>query len=214
MNRDIPKKVLIAPSILSADFGDLNADIASVESAADLIHVDVMDYHFVPNLTFGAPVIRCIKTKLPLDCHLMVEDPQKYLEELAEIGVASVTVHYEACSDLQKVITKIKELGMKAAVALNPPTGVEVLKDILPGLEMVLVMSVNPGFGGQRFIDLAIDKIKQLKSLRPDLLVEVDGGVNADTAKLCREAGADILVAGSYVFHAKDRIAAINSLRG
>ncbi len=214
MNRDIPKKVLIAPSILSADFGDLNADIASVESAADLIHVDVMDYHFVPNLTFGAPVIRCIKTKLPLDCHLMVEDPQKYLEELAEIGVASVTVHYEACSDLQKVITKIKELGMKAAVALNPPTGVEVLKDILPGLEMVLVMSVNPGFGGQRFIDLAIDKIKQLKSLRPDILVEVDGGVNADTAKLCREAGADILVAGSYVFHAKDRIAAINSLRG
>lgn len=213
MTNQINQKILIAPSILSADFGRLNEEIASIESAADMLHVDVMDYHFVPNLTFGAPVIRCIKSKLPLDCHLMVEDPAKYLAELAEIGVASVTVHYEACPHLHRVLSQIKELNMKAAVAVNPATSVELLSDILPMLDMVLVMSVNPGFGGQKFIDLALGKIRQLKKLRPDLLVQVDGGINAETAKLCREAGADILVAGSYVFKATDRIAAINSLK-
>jgi len=204
--------ILIAPSILSADFGRLNEEIATVETA-DMLHLDVMDYHFVPNLTFGAPLIRCIKTKLPLDCHLMVGDPAKYLEELAEIGVASVTVHYEACPHLHSVLAKIKDLKMKAAVALNPATPVDLLQDILPMLDMVLVMSVNPGFGGQKFIDLALAKIKQLKKMRPDLMVQVDGGINAETAKLCREAGADVLVAGSYIFKAADRVAAINSLR-
>lgn len=205
--------ILIAPSILSADFGNLNQEIASVEQFADMLHLDVMDFHFVPNLTFGAPVIRCLKTKLPLDCHLMVEHPEKYLEELAEIGAASVTVHWEADPHLHRTLTKIKELGMKAAIALNPSTPVDLIKDLLPMLDMVLVMSVNPGFGGQKFIDLALGKIKQLKELRPELLVQVDGGINAETAKLCRESGADILVAGSYVFGAKDREKAIKSLR-
>jgi len=208
------QKVQIAPSILSADFGRLNEEIASVEAAgADLLHVDVMDYHFVPNLTFGAPVIRCIKSKLPLDCHLMVENPEKYLEELAKIGVASVTVHFEACPHLHRVVSRIKELGMKAAVAINPATVVDGLDDILPMLDMVLVMSVNPGFGGQKFIERAVEKIRLLRSKRADLIIQVDGGINAETAKQCRGAGANILVAGSYIFGAADRKAAMESLR-
>lgn len=178
-----------------------------------MLHIDVMDYHFVPNLTFGAPIIRCIKSKLPLDCHLMVENPEKYLAELAEIGVTSVTVHWEACVHLHRVITLIQELGMKAAVAINPGTIIDGLRDILPLLDMVLIMSVNPGFGGQKFIEIALEKIRALRSLRQDLLIQVDGGINAETAKLCREAGADILVAGSYVFGTKDRKMAIKSLR-
>jgi ribulose-phosphate 3-epimerase len=195
--KNINKTVLIAPSILAADFGFLNEEIASVEKFVDMLHLDIMDYHFVPNLTFGAPLIRCIKTKLPMDCHLMVENPEQYLQELSEIGVASVTVHFEADKHLHRTLTRIREFGMKASVALNPATSIEVIRDILPILDMVLVMSVNPGFGGQKFIDLALGKIRQLKELRPELLVQVDGGINAETAKLCREAGADILVAGS-----------------
>lgn len=207
------KKILVAPSVLSADFGRLNAEIATIEPFADLIHLDVMDYHFVPNLTFGPPVIKFIKTSLPMDCHLMVENPELYLEDLAAAGVAFVTVHVEVCHHLHRVISKIKELGMKAAVAINPGTAVESLSAILPLLDMVLVMSVNPGFGGQKFISLAVEKIKWLKKKRPQLLVEVDGGINAETARICRLAGADILVAGSYIFGAKDRQKAIASLR-
>lgn len=207
------KSILIAPSVLAADFGRLNEEIAGIELYADMLHLDVMDYHFVPNLTFGAPLIRCIKTKLPMDCHLMVENPEQYLQELAEIGVASVTIHFEADKHLHRTLTRIKELGMKACVALNPATSVEVIGDVLPILDMVLVMSVNPGFGGQKFIDLALGKIRQLKQLRADLLVQVDGGINAETAKLCREAGADVLVAGSYIFKAKNKQEAIESLR-
>jgi ribulose-phosphate 3-epimerase len=207
------KKVLIAPSVLSADFGKLNAEIATIEQYADLIHLDVMDYHFVPNLTFGPPIIAYIKTRLPMDCHLMVEHPELYLEELAKHGVSSVTVHQEACTHLHRVVSRIHELGMRAAVAINPGTAVESLKAILPYLDMVLVMSVNPGFGGQKFIDSAVEKIKWLKKARPDLLVEVDGGINAETSVICRKAGADVLVAGSYIFSAKDRAAAIASLK-
>jgi ribulose-phosphate 3-epimerase len=206
-------KIKIAPSILSADFGRLNEEIASVEPYVEMLHLDLMDFHFVPNLTFGAPVIRCLKTALPMDCHLMVEDPIKYLDELAALKVASVTVHWEACPHLERVIFRIHELGMKAAVAINPATPVMLLKDILAELDMVLVMSVNPGFGGQKFIENALSKIRELKALKPDLLVEVDGGINAETARQCRVAGADILVAGSYIFGAADRMAAINSLK-
>lgn len=211
---EIAKKILIAPSILAADFGQLNKEIASIEEFADMLHVDLMDHHFVPNLTFGAPVIRCIKTKLPMDCHLMVENPEQYLEELAEIGVASVTVHAEATPHLHKVLSQVKELGMKAAVAINPATSIEMVEEVLPMLDMILVMSVNPGFGGQKFLDLALGKIRELKKLKPELLVQVDGGINAETARLCREAGADVLVAGSYVFKAEDKQKAIESLRG
>lgn len=211
--KNINKTVLIAPSILAADFGFLNEEIASVEKFVDMLHLDIMDYHFVPNLTFGAPLIRCIKTELPMDCHLMVENPEQYLQELSEIGVASVTVHFEADKHLHRTLTRIRELGMKASVALNPATSIEVIRDILPILDMVLVMSVNPGFGGQKFIDLALGKIRQLKELRPELLVQVDGGINAETAKLCREAGADILVAGSYIFKAVNKQEAVESLR-
>jgi len=205
--------VKIAPSILSADFGKLNEEIASIESYSDMIHLDVMDYHFVPNLTFGAPVIACIKTKLPMDCHLMVENPELYLDQLAKIGAYSVTVHFEATNNLNSLVAKIKELGMKASVAINPATVTQNLKDILPFVDMVLVMSVNPGFGGQHFIEIALDKIKELKKMKPDLLIQVDGGINAETAKLCIQAGADILVAGSYIFGAENRQKAIESLK-
>ncbi|MGL5830562.1 MAG: ribulose-phosphate 3-epimerase [Candidatus Altimarinota bacterium] len=210
---EIAKKVLIAPSILAADFGRLNEEIASIEQFADLLHVDLMDHHFVPNLTFGAPVIRCIKTKLPMDCHLMVENPEQYLEELGEIGVSSVTVHAESTKHLHSVLQKIKELGMKPAVAINPGTSIEMISEVLPMVEMVLVMSVNPGFGGQKFLDLALDKIKKLRKEYPKLLIQADGGINAETARLCREAGADVLVAGSYIFKAENKKAAIESLR-
>jgi ribulose-phosphate 3-epimerase len=142
-----------------------------------------------------------------------VEHPELYLEELAKHGVSSVTVHQEACTHLHRVVSRIHELGMRAAVAINPGTAVESLKAILPYLDMVLVMSVNPGFGGQKFIDSAVEKIKWLKKARPDLLVEVDGGINAETSVICRKAGADVLVAGSYIFSAKDRAAAIASLK-
>ncbi len=214
MNSENSQKVLIAPSILSADLGKLNEEIAALEAAgADMIHVDVMDNHFVPNLTFGVPVIRCIRSRLPLDCHLMVENPENYLEELHAIGVASVTVHFEACKHLHRVITRIRELGMKAAVAINPGTVIDGLRDVLPLLDMVLVMSVNPGFGGQKFIENSLEKIRALRALRPDLVIEVDGGINAETAELCRAVGANILVAGAFIFKAADKKVAIASLR-
>lgn len=207
-------KIQIAPSILSADFGKINEEIASVEPYADLIHLDVMDGHFVPNITFGQAVIKSFKTNLPMDCHLMIENPERYVEDFAKAGVSILTVHQEVCPHLHRVIQQIKSFGVKAAVCLNPSTPVETLNDILDDLDMVLIMSVNPGFGGQKFIPRALEKIKRLRLLKPDLDIEVDGGINAETAKMCIDAGANILVAGSYIFGAEDRAEAIKSLRG
>ncbi len=214
-------KILIAPSILSADFGKLNEEIASVEPYVDLLHIDVMDGHFVPNITIGAPVVRRIKTKLPLDCHLMIENPEKYVEDFAkaigETGCpmkeSSITIHAEVCEDLKGIVAQIKKLGLKAAVSINPETPIDQIESILDDVDMVLVMSVNPGFGGQNFMDIALGKIQALRNLRPELDIEVDGGINAETAKKCVEAGANILVAGSYIFGAGDRKKAIESLR-
>jgi ribulose-phosphate 3-epimerase len=214
-------KIQIAPSILSADFGKLNAEIATVEPYVDLLHVDIMDGHFVPNITMGPPIVKNIQTKLPVDLHLMIEHPEMYIEEFVKAATAnglpkekvSVTVHQEACKHLHRVIQLIKSFGVKAAVSINPATPVEMIRDVLGDLDMVLIMSVNPGFGGQKFIPVALEKIREIRKLKPDIDIEVDGGINAETAKLCIEAGANILVAGSYVFGAEDRKKAIESLR-
>jgi ribulose-phosphate 3-epimerase len=205
--------IKIAPSILSADFGKLNEDIASIEDYVDIIHVDVMDGHFVPNITIGAPVVKYIKTKLPLDVHLMIENPGNFVEDFVKAGATNITVHQEACAHLHRVIQQIKSFGVKASVSINPATPVDTLKDVINEIDMVLVMSVNPGFGGQDFIPQALQKIKELRSMKPNLDIEVDGGINAETAKLCIEAGANILVSGSYIFKAENRVQAIQSLR-
>jgi ribulose-phosphate 3-epimerase len=206
-------KIKIAPSILSADFGRLNEEIASIEPYSDMLHVDVMDGHFVPNITIGAPVVRCLKTKLPLDCHLMIEKPEAYIEDFVKAGAASITVHQEACKHLHRVLQQIKSFKVKAAVSINPATPLEMIAEVLDDLDMVLIMSVNPGFGGQQFIDSAIGKIIALRELAPKIDIQVDGGINAETARMCREAGANILVAGSYIFGAKDRQKVIEALR-
>ncbi len=205
--------IKIAPSILSADFGKLNEEIASVEPYVDLLHVDVMDGHFVPNITIGAPVVRCIKSKLPLDLHLMIQHPERFLEDFVKAGAASITVHQEACVHLHRVVQQIKSLGVKAAVSINPATPLEMIEEVLDDVDMVLIMSVNPGFGGQKFIEHVLGKIRELRKLKPDLDIEVDGGINAETARQCVEGGANILVAGSYIFGAEDRKKAIESLR-
>lgn len=206
-------KIQISPSLLSADFGRLNEEIASVEAFSDSLHVDVMDGHFVPNLTFGAPVVRCIKTSLPLECHLMVEHPENYLEDFKKAGAHMFIFHVETTKDPLGLIAKIHELGMKAGVSLNPPTPVSSVEGLIQDVDSVLVMSVNPGFGGQAFIPDALEKIRRLRSLSGDLEIAVDGGINAETGRQCKEAGANVLIAGSYVFGAGDRKGAINSLR-
>lgn len=205
--------VKIAPSILSADFGKLNEEIASIEPYSDLIHVDVMDGHFVPNLTIGASVVAKIKSKLPLDVHLMIENPEKYLEGFARAGANFITVHAEVCKDLGSVIEKIHKLGCKAGVSIKPKTPVSAIDHILSKVDLVLVMSVEPGFGGQEFMSGAVSKIKELRAKAPNVDISVDGGINAETARIAREAGANILVAGSYIFKAQDRKAACESLK-
>jgi ribulose-phosphate 3-epimerase len=212
--------VKIAPSILSADFARLGEEIKDVErGGADYIHVDVMDGHFVPNITIGPLIVEAIRpvTKLPLDVHLMIENPDQYIEAFAKAGADYITVHVEASRHLHRTIQLIKSTGVKAGVVLNPATPVDSLKHIIEDVDMVLLMSVNPGFGGQKFISSVLPKIKQVKeladALNPDLEIEVDGGVNEETAKLCVEAGANVLVAGSAVFNKEDRKAAIASLR-
>lgn len=207
-------KIKIAPSILSADFGKLNEDISTVEDYADYMHIDVMDGHFVANLSFGAPVVRCIQTDTPLDVHLMAENPQDYVDDFADIGTEVLTFHYEAVDDPMSLLKHIRKQGMKAGISIKPGTDVSVLKPLLSNLDWVLTMSVEPGFGGQSFMPAALDKIKWLREKAPDLDIAVDGGINAETGKLCRDAGANILIAGSYIFKAEDRVKAIEDLRG
>lgn len=210
----------IAPSMLSADFSNLEKDINLVNSSeANLFHLDIMDGVFVPNISYGFPVVKAIasKAKKPLDAHLMIVDPDRYLDNFAQLGVTYLSVHYEACTHLHRTIQKIKSLGMKAGVAINPHTPVENLIDILPETDFVLIMSVNPGFGGQSFIENSYSKIKRLKKMIDqrslDTLIEVDGGVNKENAPLLFKSGADILVAGNSVFGSADPAKAISQLK-
>lgn len=209
----------IAPSILSADFSKLGQEIKDVENGgADYIHVDVMDGHFVPNITIGPLIVEAVKpiTNLPIDVHLMIENPDTYIPMFASAGASIISVHQEACPHLHRTIQLIKNAGVKSGVVINPATSVELIKEILFDIDLVLIMTVNPGFGGQSFIHQAVHKIEQVASLRKELNlsfeIEVDGGVNVDTAKLCTDAGADVLVAGSAIFNNNDRKQAIQNI--
>jgi ribulose-phosphate 3-epimerase len=213
-------KPLISPSILSANFASLEDDILMLnKSEADLIHVDVMDGVFVPNISFGFPVIAAVQNfaKKPLDVHLMIVEPDKYLKQFKEVGAHIITVHYEACTHLHRTIQSIKELGCKVGVALNPHTPVSLLKDVLHDLDLVLIMSVNPGFGGQKFIEHTYSKIRELKSLtstiNPNLMIEIDGGVSIHNSLALLKAGANVLVAGNAIFSSTDPIHAIAELK-
>ncbi|CDI49317.1 ribulose-phosphate 3-epimerase [Clostridium tetani] len=199
--------VKIAPSILSADFANLGRDIEYMEKyGAHVVHFDVMDGRYVPNISFGVPIMKSIKglTKLPFDVHLMIEEPSKYIEDFAKSGADIITFHYEAETHLDRTINYIKSFGVKAGIALNPGTPVSLIKDLIPSLDMVLIMSVNPGFGGQKYIPYASDKIRELKKLKDelnkDLIIEVDGGIGKDNIKDIADCGVDLIVAGSAVF--------------
>lgn len=213
-------KHLIAPSLLAADFTRLGDDIQMVnQSVADWIHCDVMDGHFVPNISFGLPVIEQIKkvAEKPLDVHLMISDPDRYLERFKEAGADILTVHYEVCPHLHRTIGAIREMGMKAGVAINPHTPVQMLIDIMHDLDLILLMTVNPGFGGQKFIPGSYKRLVTLRqmvnTLAPNALIEVDGGVNLDTGRQLFMAGADVLVAGNFVFSSADPKATIEALK-
>lgn len=197
------KSLSIAPSLLSADFSDLKNEVINIEKAgATHLHLDVMDGAFVPNITFGKDVISAIRkhTKLIFDIHMMVENPERYIKDMVDAGANSITIHAESTKHLDRAINLIKSYGVKACVALNPATPISVVENVAYLLDMILVMSVNPGFGGQKFIPQALDKIQKLRELYPDIDIEVDGGINEKTAKLAKTAGANVLVAGSYVF--------------
>lgn len=212
--------LLIAPSMLSANFANLGDDIKMVnESEADLFHLDIMDGLFVPNISYGFPVIKAISklAKKPMDAHLMIVDPDRYFDNFKEVGVEYLSVHYEACTHLHRSLQRIKNLGMKAGVALNPHTPVHLLSDIIQDADFVLLMSVNPGFGGQSFIENTISKVEALKDLilqkSPNCLIEVDGGVNQENARQLVKSGANILVAGNTVFSAQNPKEAIKQLK-
>ncbi len=211
---------LIAPSMLAADFGNLQRDIEMVNNSdADWFHIDVMDGHFVPNISYGMPVIQAIKkhaTK-PLDVHLMIEKPERYIEEFANIGADIITVHYESTVHLHRTLTQIEDAGCKAGVVLNLTTPVSVLEDILPKCYMVLIMSINPGFGGQKFEQITYQKVKKLRKMITeqglDTLIEIDGGVTNKNAKDLIDAGADVLVSGSYIFKSENPTSTISDLK-
>lgn len=213
-------KLLIAPSMLSANFADLRADIENINrSEADWLHLDVMDGVFVPNISFGFPVMKYMAelSEKPLDVHLMIVQPEKFIHEVRNLGAMMMNVHYEACVHLHRVVQQIKDAGMKAGVTLNPATPVSVLTDIIEDLDMVLLMSVNPGFGGQKFIPRSLKKVRDLRNLIIEngshALIEVDGGVNLETGRLLAEAGADVLVAGSAIFKAPDMADMIHQMK-
>ena len=205
------KKIQISPSILAADFSQLGIEIKRLEKAgADMIHVDVMDGHFVPNLTIGPPVIKTLRnyTKLPFDVHLMIKPVHKYIKDYAEAGADIITIHPEATEDLKNSIKHIQELGKKVGISLNPETKIDIIKEFLNQIDLVLIMSVNPGFGGQKFMPEVLDKIKDLKKIREqknlDFDIEIDGGINFDNCKDAIDAGANILVSGTTVFKSND----------
>ncbi|RBW67512.1 ribulose-phosphate 3-epimerase [Bacillus taeanensis] len=213
--------IKIAPSILSADFAKLGEEIKDVENGgADYIHVDVMDGHFVPNITIGPLIVNAIRpvTNLPLDVHLMIENPDLYIKEFAKAGADIISVHVEACPHLHRTIHLIKECGVKAGLVLNPATPVSSIQHVIKDVDLVLLMTVNPGFGGQSFIEEVVPKIKEVADMAVQrglhIDIEVDGGVNAETAQRCIDAGANVLVAGSAIFNKQDRAEAIGNIRG
>ncbi len=214
-------KHLVAPSILAADFGQLAHDIDMINrSEADWIHCDVMDGLFVPNISFGMPILKAVQkvAKKPMDVHLMIEKPDRYLEAFRDVGANILTVHLEACVHLDRTLHAIRDLGMKAGVAINPSTPVELLSEVIHLIDVVCVMSVNPGYGGQKFIPYTYDRVRRLKALiaakEASTLIEIDGGVAEKTAPALLEAGADVLVAGSYVFNSDDPVGTIQGLKG
>lgn len=214
------KNTLIAPSVLAADFANLQRDIEMINtSEADWFHIDIMDGVFVPNISFGMPVLDAINkhAKKTIDVHLMIVDPDRYISTFKKLGADVLTVHYEACTHLHRTLQAIKAEGMKAGVALNPHTNVDLLEDIIKEIDLVCIMSVNPGFGGQSFIENTYSKVEKLKALinkkNATTLIEIDGGVTNNNAKQLANAGADVLVAGSYVFGAQDPIATIAGLK-
>src|SRR5674476_362453 len=212
---------LVAPSILAADFNQLSRDIEMINrTEADFVHCDVMDGVFVPNISFGIPIVQAVNkiSQKPLDVHLMIVNPEKYIQEFYHAGASIITVHYEACIHLHRTIQQIKELGIKASVCLNPHTSVHLLEDIIDDLDMVLLMSVNPGFGGQKFIENTYRKVAALKEMiirrKSDALIEVDAGINLEVGRKLYDSGVDILVAGSFIFGSDNPTESIASLKG
>jgi ribulose-phosphate 3-epimerase len=210
-------KTLIAPSILSANLARLQEEVDSIEGYADWLQVDVMDGHFVPNLSFGAPVVKCINTKLIIDVHLMVTNPAYRVTEFLHAGAKHITFHAETIgntADRMHIIEAIRKGGATAGIALKPATPIAEIQDIVDSVDLVLIMSVEPGFGGQVFMPEVVEKIRELRAAHPNLMIQVDGGINRETAQLCREAGANNLVAGNFIFGSKIRADAIQKLRG